>query len=83
MLFIGDKRYRQQRGSVRRIRPDLQRVPSTTVAIHVPFIVAGPGVRAAPRRMRLSTSADLFATILELAGIDIAEAVRQKSHWTR
>ena len=43
--------------------------------IHVPFIVAGPGVANGAAANALVNSTDLFATILELAGIDIAAAV--------
>ena len=43
--------------------------------IHVPFIIAGPGVARGAASDALVNSADLFATLLELAGVDVAEAV--------
>ena len=43
--------------------------------IHVPFMIAGPGVASGAVSDALVNSADLFATLLELAGIDSAEAV--------
>ena len=43
--------------------------------IHVPFMIAGPGVASGAVSNALVNSADLFATLLELAGIDSAEAV--------
>ena len=43
--------------------------------IHVPFMIAGPGVASGAVSNALVNSADLFATLLELAGIDSAEVV--------
>ena len=43
--------------------------------VAVPFIVAGPGVAAGETSYALVNSTDLYATILEMAGVDIDEAV--------
>ena len=43
--------------------------------IHVPFMISGPGVASGAVSNALVNSADLFATLLELAGIDSAEVV--------
>ena len=43
--------------------------------VAVPFLVAGPGVAAGETSYALANSTDLFATILEMAGIDYRDAV--------
>ena len=43
--------------------------------IHVPFLVTGPGVARGATSDALVNSTDLFATILEMAGIDVGEVV--------
>lgn len=43
--------------------------------VNVPFIVAGPGVARGAVSEALVNSTDLFVTIMEMAGIDPAEAV--------
>jgi len=42
--------------------------------INTPFIVSGPGIDAGRTSVALANSADLFATILDLAGVDMATA---------
>ncbi len=43
--------------------------------IVVPFIIAGPGVAAGETSYALANSTDLYATILDMAGIDVDQAV--------
>ena len=43
--------------------------------INVPFIVAGPGIEAGRETSALANSVDVFATVLDLAGVDIESAV--------
>lgn len=69
IIFIGDN------GNPRRV----SQIPDTTMGkgtiyeygVHVPFIIAGPAV-ASPERVSeaLVSTPDLFATILEMAGLD-------------
>ena len=74
VLFIGDNGTGSN--AVRApFRPGFAKGSVYNGGIHVPFIVAGPGVASGASADALVNSADLFATILELAGIDIAEAV--------
>lgn len=74
VLFIGDNGTGSN--AVRApFRPGFAKGSVYNGGIHVPFMVAGPGVARGVAADALVNSADLFATILELAGIDIAEAV--------
>ena len=41
--------------------------------VNVPLIVSGPGIRAGQEKQVLGHAVDLFATIIELAGGDVAE----------
>lgn len=69
IIFIGDN------GNLKRV----SQIPDTTqgkgtiyeYGVHVPFIIAGPAV-ASPGRVSeaLVSTPDLFATILEMAGLD-------------
>lgn len=43
--------------------------------IHVPFIAAGPGIEPGSAETALAGVVDLFATLLELAGVDVRDAV--------
>lgn len=42
--------------------------------VNVPFIMAGPGIKGGRSTKALTNSVDVFATVLELAGIDVASA---------
>ena len=69
VIFIGDN------GTDRRaISAPYRRASSKGTAyeggVHVPMIVAGPGVRARSTAEGLVNSVDLFTTIMEMAGID-------------
>jgi len=43
--------------------------------VHVPLIITGPGVERGSTVQHLVNSTDLFSTILEMAGIDVAATV--------
>ncbi|MDE0371864.1 MAG: sulfatase-like hydrolase/transferase, partial [Rhodospirillales bacterium] len=74
VLFIGDNGTGSN--AVREpFRPGYAKGTLYNGGIHVPFIIAGPGVASGAASDALVNSADLFATLLELAGIDSAEAV--------
>ena len=74
VLFIGDN---GTGGNVVRapFRPGYAKGSLYNGGIHVPFMIAGPGVVSGAASDALVNSADLFATLLELAGVDSAEAV--------
>lgn len=74
VIFIGDN------GTVgSHIRaPFRQSSSKSTVyngGVAVPFLIAGPGVAAGETSYALANSTDLYATILDMAGIDIDRAV--------
>ena len=74
VLFIGDNGTGSN--AVREpFRPGYAKGTLYNGGIHVPFIIAGPGVTSGATSDALVNSADLFATLLELAGVDTAEAV--------
>ena len=72
VLFLGDN------GTVEWVFPrapvDRDRAKATLFngGIHVPLIVSGPGIEGGRSASSLTNSADLFATIIELAGGDTA-----------
>jgi arylsulfatase A-like enzyme len=43
--------------------------------VNVPFIMAGPGIKGGRTSKALTNSVDVFATVLELAGIDVESAI--------
>ena len=43
--------------------------------VNVPFIVTGPGIEAGRETQALANSVDVFATVLDLAGVDIDSTV--------
>lgn len=74
VLFIGDNGTGSN--AVRApFRPGYAKGTLYNGGIHVPFMIAGPGVASGAASDALVNSADLFATLLELAGVDSAEAV--------
>lgn len=74
VLFIGDNGTGSN--AVREpFRPGYAKGTLYNGGIHVPFMIAGPGVASGAVSDALVNTADLFATLLELAGIDSAEAV--------
>ena len=77
VLFIGDNGTGSN--AVREpFRPGYAKGTLYNGGIHVPFMIAGPGVAGGAASDALVNSADLFATLLELAGIDITEAVPEE-----
>ena len=74
VLFIGDN---GTGGNAVRapFRPGYAKGSLYNGGIHVPFMIAGPGVASGAASDALVNSADLFATLIELAGVDSAEAV--------
>ena len=74
VLFIGDN---GTGGNAVRapFRPGYAKGSLYNGGIHVPFMIAGPGVAGGAASDALVNSADLFATLLELAGVDSVEAV--------
>ena len=42
--------------------------------VNVPFIIVGPGIKGGRASQALTNSVDVYATVLELAGIDVATA---------
>lgn len=78
VIFVGDN------GTAAQVSDDVYgrgRAKASLLAggIHVPMIIAGPGVQGANRRIsELVSVVDLFSTILDLAGLDPeAERARQ------
>ncbi|MEM7792789.1 MAG: sulfatase-like hydrolase/transferase, partial [Verrucomicrobiota bacterium] len=74
IIFIGDN------GTPRRVSPGVVRDFKGRLyegGVHVPFIVSGPAVASPLNRTNDATihTVDLFATILELAGLDVATTV--------
>ena len=72
IIYVGDN---GSPGSVAQPPVSPSRAKSTVYrgGIQVPMVIAGPSVRNGGRRVgALVNSADLFATILELAGVDVA-----------
>ena len=74
VLFIGDNG--TGNNAIRApFRPGYAKGTLYNGGIHVPFMIAGPGVASGAASDALVNSADLFATLLELAGVDSAEAI--------
>ena len=74
VLFIGDNG--TGNNAIRApFRPGNAKGTLYNGGIHVPFMIAGPGVASGAASDALVNSADLFATLLELAGVDSAEAI--------
>lgn len=48
--------------------------------IHVPLLIAGPGIPAGSVSSALTNSADLYATILEVAGVELTDVVPDDVH---
>ena len=73
VIFVGDN------GTVEWDDPpsprDRNKVKGTPYegGVNVPLIVSGPGIRAGQEKRVLGHAVDLFATIIELAGGDVAE----------
>jgi len=44
--------------------------------INVPLLISGPGLKRATASKALVNSTDLFATILQMAGISVADVAR-------
>ena len=77
VIFMGDN------GSGRpTVRPpfDPQRAKGTVYqgGVNVPLMVTGPGVVSGGVSKALVNSTDIFSTVLDMAGIDIAETVPEK-----
>lgn len=74
VIFMGDN---GTRGSVIRSPFDRLSAKGTLYqgGVHVPLIVAGPGVRRGGVSGALVNSTDLFATVLEMAGAHVADAL--------
>lgn len=74
VLFIGDN---GTGGNAVRapFRPGYAKGSLYNGGLHVPFMIAGPGVASGAASDALVNSADLFATLIELVGVDSAEAV--------
>ena len=72
VIFVGDN------GSVKWAQPsppvsaDRSKMTIYEGGIRVPFIVSGPAIPAGSRTNALANSVDVFATVLELAGGDLA-----------
>jgi arylsulfatase A-like enzyme len=75
VVFMGDNGTPNQAGEFAPFRQG--RVKSTLYqgGIIVPFIVTGPGIEAGRVTKALANSVDLFATVLDLSGVDIDAAV--------
>jgi arylsulfatase A-like enzyme len=75
VLFLGDN------GTVEWVFPkapvDIDRAKATLFngGVHVPFVVAGPGVSSGRTETSLTNTTDIYATIIELAGGNVAQAV--------
>lgn len=74
IIFVGDN------GTPQRVSPGIVRDSKGSLyegGVHVPFIVSGPTVAAPLNRTSDATvhTVDLFATILELAGLDVSTTV--------
>ena len=74
VLFVGDNG--TGNNAIRApFRPGYAKGTLYNGGIHVPFMIAGPGVASGAASDALVNSADLFSTLLELAGVDSAEAI--------
>ena len=75
VIFLGDNG--SSRGSVRPpVAPNKAKGSLYQGGVNVPLMIAGPGVKPGVSKA-LVNSTDLYATIMEMAGIDVAHTVPQ------
>jgi len=74
VIFMGDNGTPRQ-GVTAPFEPGRAKGTLYQGGINVPFIVAGPGIEAGRTTPALANSVDVFATVLDLAGVNMESAV--------
>ena len=75
VFFVGDNGSVNWSDPPRPVPPDRAKGTIYQGGIHVPFIAAGPGIEPGSVESALAGVVDIFATLIELSGADVREAI--------
>ena len=75
VFFVGDNGSVNWSDPPQPVPPDRAKGTIYQGGIHVPFIAAGPGIEPGAVESSLAGVVDIFATLIELSGADVREAV--------